>query len=78
MSFGAGLLTFVAFFPNWFPGLMFGILVGDVGWKAPKPIVDMIYERRVNKFIDPDGRRAEPDVQRLEVRSFDRSVARAW
>src|SRR6185503_20217626 len=35
ISFGAGMLVFVAFFPNWFPGLMFGILVGVVGWKAP-------------------------------------------
>jgi len=50
MSFGAGILTFVAFFPNWLPGLMFGLLVGAVGWKAPKPIVDIIYERRVNTF----------------------------
>jgi tight adherence protein B len=51
MSFGAGILTFVAFFPNWLPGLMFGTLVTMVGWKAPKPIVDIIYERRVNTFV---------------------------
>jgi tight adherence protein B len=51
LSFGAGTLTFLAFMPNLFPGFMFGALVTVVGWKAPKPIVDMLYRRRVDKFV---------------------------
>ncbi|MEK6705927.1 MAG: type II secretion system F family protein [Bdellovibrionota bacterium] len=51
LSFGAGLLVFFAFLPNFFPGITFGIVTTIVGWKAPKPIVDFIYDRRVKKFV---------------------------
>jgi tight adherence protein B len=51
LSFGAGILTFLAFMPNLLIGFMFGSVVTIVGWKAPKPIVDMLYKRRVEKFV---------------------------
>jgi tight adherence protein B len=51
MSFGLGSLVFLAFLPNLFPGIMFGSVATIVGWKAPKPLVDWIYRRRVKKFV---------------------------
>lgn len=51
MSFGLGTLVFLAFLPNLFPGIPFAIAVTIAGWKAPKPIVDWIYRRRVKKFV---------------------------
>ncbi len=51
ISFGLGFVVFAAFLPMWFPGLMFGALATAAGWKAPKPIVNWIYRRRVDKFV---------------------------
>jgi tight adherence protein B len=50
-SFGAGALVFLAFLPNLFPGLPFAAATTIIGWKAPKPLVDYIYKRRVQKFV---------------------------
>lgn len=50
-SFGLGALVFLAFLPNLFPGIAFGIITAIVGWKAPKPFVDFLYRRRVDKMI---------------------------
>jgi tight adherence protein B len=51
LSFGSGTLVFLALLPQWVPGLVFGGIVTIVGWKAPKPIVDILYKRRVDKFV---------------------------
>jgi tight adherence protein B len=51
MSFGLGGLVFLAFLPHLFPGIPFAIIMTIIGWKAPKPIVDWIYRRRVKKFV---------------------------
>lgn len=51
ISFGAGSLVFLAFLPKVVPGLLLGSIVTFLGWKAPKPIVDWMYNRRVNKFV---------------------------
>lgn len=51
ISFGMGVVIFLAFLPELVPGFLFGALATLVGWKAPKPIVDWIYRRRVNKFV---------------------------
>jgi tight adherence protein B len=51
LSFGSGSAVFLAFLPKLFPGFMFGMATTLVGWKAPKPIVDWIYKRRVQKFV---------------------------
>jgi tight adherence protein B len=50
LSFGLGTLTFLAFLPNLFPGIPFALAVTVIGWKVPKPIVDRIYQKRVEKF----------------------------
>jgi tight adherence protein B len=49
-SFGLGLIVFVILLPQVFPGIMLGTIVTIVGWKAPRPIVDMLYRKRVTKF----------------------------
>src|SRR5690606_1079322 len=36
--------------PQFFPALLLGSIVTVVGWKAPKPVVDLMYQRRVRKF----------------------------
>jgi tight adherence protein B len=51
LSFGLGALVFLSFLPNLFPGLMFGSLTTIIGWKAPRPLVDMLYRRRVDKLV---------------------------
>lgn len=51
VSFGLGFLVFLAFLPKWLPGLIFGGLATAAGWKAPKPMVDWVYRRRVDKFV---------------------------
>lgn len=50
LSFGLGSLVFLTFLPQVFPGLVFGSFVTVLGWKAPKPVVDWMYTRRVRKF----------------------------
>lgn len=50
LSFGLGTIVFLLFLPHLFPGIPFAILMTVVGWKAPKPVVDWIYRRRVEKL----------------------------
>lgn len=50
VSFGLGGLVFVSLLPQFFPALLLGSIVTVVGWKAPKPVVDWMYQRRVRKF----------------------------
>ncbi|OFZ53640.1 MAG: hypothetical protein A2428_16655 [Bdellovibrionales bacterium RIFOXYC1_FULL_54_43] len=51
ISFGLGSIVFLAFLPQLFPGIPLAILVTIIGWKAPKPIVQYLYERRVRNFV---------------------------
>jgi tight adherence protein B len=51
LSFGLGSIVFLAFLPKLFPGIPFAILTTIIGWKAPKPIVDWMFRRRVQKFV---------------------------
>lgn len=51
LSFGLGSVVFLAFLPNLFPGIPLAILTTVVGWKAPKPIVNFIYKKRVEKIV---------------------------
>lgn len=44
------LLIFFLFWPMIGPGIAFAIVFGVLGWKAPRPIVDWMYKRRVDKF----------------------------
>ncbi len=50
MSFGVGLIVFFLLMPQVFPAILVSSVVTLVGWKLPRPIVDMIYFRRVKKF----------------------------
>ncbi len=52
LSFGLGSLVFLLFLPQLLPGLTFGLLAGFLGWKAPKPLVNFLYQRRVTQFVD--------------------------
>ena len=49
-SFGLGSLVFLAFLPNLFPGIPFALIMTVIGWKSPKPIIQWMYRRRVEKF----------------------------
>lgn len=51
ISFGFGSLIFLLLLPQIIPGIMLGLLATFLGWKAPKPIVDWLYKRRVRKFV---------------------------
>jgi tight adherence protein B len=51
MSFGFGGLVFLSFLPHLIPGFIFGAVATFIGWKAPKPLVNWYYQRRVKKFV---------------------------
>lgn len=51
MSFGLGIIVFFLLMPMFFPALMVASIVTFAGWKLPRPIVDMLYYRRVRKFM---------------------------
>jgi tight adherence protein B len=51
LSFGLGSLVFLAMLPKLLPGFLFGGMMTFVGWKIPKPIVDMMYNKRKDKFV---------------------------
>lgn len=52
MSYGLGLLVFVAFWPNLTIGILFGTVVTVLGWSLPYLIVKSLYESRCNAFTD--------------------------
>ena len=49
-SFGIGLIVFFILLPQVFPAILVGSIVTIVGWKAPRPIIDWMYVRRVKTF----------------------------
>jgi tight adherence protein B len=49
-SIGLGLVVFVILLPQVFPAILVGSIVTIVGWKAPRPIIDWLYRRRVKEF----------------------------
>ncbi|OFZ79168.1 MAG: hypothetical protein A2583_00560 [Bdellovibrionales bacterium RIFOXYD1_FULL_53_11] len=51
LSFGMGSIVFLLFLPNVLYGLVFGAMATVIGWKAPKPVVDYMYKKRVDKFV---------------------------
>lgn len=48
---GLGMILFLLVLPNFIPAIVLGALGTFLGWKLPKPIVDFLYQRRVNKFV---------------------------
>ncbi len=51
ISFGLGALVFLAFLPRVFPGIPLAIITTFIGWKAPKPVVDWLFQKRLDKFV---------------------------
>ena len=51
-SVGAGGLAFFIFvlLGHWAPGIIFGSIVGFIGFKIPKPFIDLLVERRVKTY----------------------------
>ena len=49
-SAGPFVLSFLFFLPKVLPGLLIGTVLAIVGWKVPKPIVNMMYQARIAKF----------------------------
>ena len=51
ISFGLGTLVFLALLPNLLAAIPFGLVIAVAGWKAPRPVVDWLYNRRINTFV---------------------------
>src|SRR4051812_26128525 len=49
-SAGPFVLCFLAFLPKVLPGVILGLVLAIVGWKVPKPIINFMYQSRVEKF----------------------------
>jgi len=52
LSFGLGGLIFLLCLPNFGVGFFFGAIMMVAGWMLPKPIVDFMYRKRVEKFVE--------------------------
>lgn len=52
VSFGIGILFFVAFWPNITAGLLMGAFFTILGWIIPRHVVSYLYEKRCNRFVD--------------------------
>lgn len=50
-SFGTGTLVFLLLLPRLGMAILFGVLATIAGWKAPKPVVDFFYKKRIEKFV---------------------------
>lgn len=51
LSVVPAVLIFVLFYPMVTVGLPAALIFGFVGWKAPKPLVDWYYQKRVDTFV---------------------------
>ena len=54
LSFGLGILTLISFgiLGMWGLGAFVGLLLGFIGFKAPKPIVDYLVNKRITAYQD--------------------------
>jgi tight adherence protein B len=51
LSFGLGSVVFLALLPNVYVGILVGIVTTMIGWKVPRPGVDWLFKRRLEKFV---------------------------
>jgi tight adherence protein B len=51
-SFGLGGLVFLACLPNFKAGGALGGVVAVAAWFLPKPIVNVLYQKRVDRFVE--------------------------
>lgn len=52
LSFGLGGIVFLMCLPSFALGTFFGLMMIVIGWVLPKPIVDFMYRKRVDKFVE--------------------------
>jgi tight adherence protein B len=52
LSVGAGALVFLLCLPNFEAAFFFMALTSVIGWFLPKPIVDMLYLKRCDRFVN--------------------------
>ncbi|MCB0357573.1 MAG: type II secretion system F family protein [Bdellovibrionales bacterium] len=52
ISFGFGVIVFLALWPNVIIGLIFGTTFTIVGWSLPKLILNSLWESRNNKIVN--------------------------
>ena len=52
ISLGLGGIMFVVCLPNFAAAFFFGLVVAVFGWLLPKPIVNMMYLKRCDKFVN--------------------------
>lgn len=54
LTFGLGTLTFCicAIFGNFTLGLVLAVVLAVLGWKAPRPIMDYLVDKRIKKYED--------------------------
>lgn len=52
LSFGLGFIVLILFgiFSHWLAGFLFAILLSFLGWKIPKPFINMLIERRLKAY----------------------------
>jgi tight adherence protein B len=51
-SAGLGLLVFILCLPHLGAGFAFGSMAMVAAWLAPKPVINLMYERRVSLFVN--------------------------
>lgn len=52
ISFGFGALAFVLLWPKFILGAVMGTILSVIGWNLPLRIVQLLYDRRCNTFVD--------------------------
>lgn len=52
ISFGVGILFFIAFWPSVLPGLLFGGVAIVLGWSIPRIVLTNLWEKRCNRIVD--------------------------
>jgi tight adherence protein B len=52
LSLGMGGLVFLLCLPNFGAAFFFGFMVMGIGWVLPKPIINQMYQKRVDKFVE--------------------------
>jgi tight adherence protein B len=52
ISFGVGIGVFIlcGLFSLWAMGIVLGVVLGILGWKIPRPLVDYLVERRIKAY----------------------------
>jgi tight adherence protein B len=52
LSFGRATLFSLLLLPNFFAGVFFGAIMGILAWVLPRPVVNMMYQKRVENFVN--------------------------